>query len=221
MRIKSFNLPARYRLDFRIVKRRKNLDGRPLLLQLEVLRRVRKGSRVSRFLRHLFEHRRVRQVLGANLAMVAIAGSFAPNIQPSIDPSSVEVRNSVDTNVTTEKFIQHPTANTKINQGYAFYHPGIDFDGDTGDEVRPFKNGIVSEVGYSTFGYGNAILIDHNEGVTSLYAHLSQILVQKGDEVNTNSVIGLVGSTGRSTGAHLHFEIRANGVSVNPFTYLP
>ncbi len=221
MKIKSFSLPARYRLELKLVKKRRISDERPLLLRLGDLRRVRKGSRTSRFLRHIFEHKRVRQAFGANLAIIAIAGSIAPTIQPGIKAENVEMTNSVDANVVTIKNVQYPTVNTKINQGYAFYHPGIDLDGDVGDEVRTFKNGTVTEVGYSTFGYGNAILIDHTEGVVSLYAHLSKILVSKGQAVDTSTVIGQVGSSGRSTGAHLHFEVRINGRTVNPFTYLP
>ncbi|MFC1649377.1 M23 family metallopeptidase [Patescibacteria group bacterium] len=221
MKIKSFSLPARYRLDVKVVKGRKNPDGRPLLPRLEDLRRVRKGSKTSRLLRHIFEHKRMKRVLGANLAIVAIAGSFAPTVEPTTNLENIEVSASVQESTVTEKFVQYPTENTQVNQGYVFYHPGLDFAGSTGDVVKPFKNGVVSEVGYSKIGYGNAVIVDHKEGLTSLYAHLHQIHVVKGDEVNTNMVIGTVGSTGRSTGSHLHFEIRQNGRPVNPFTHLP
>lgn len=221
MKIKSFSLPARYRLELKLVKRRKNLDERPLLLKLEDLRRVRKGSKLSRFLCHLLEHKKARRFLGVNMALVAIFGSMFPNIETSVSADNIEIKNIIFAEVETIKNVQYPIEIVKVNQGYAFYHPGVDFDGNTGDEVKPFKKGAVLEVGYSNFGYGNAVLIEHENNLTSLYAHLSEINVEKGELVDTASVVGKVGSTGRSTGAHLHFEIRHKSIPVNPFNHLP
>jgi len=221
MRTKTFSLPAKYRLEFKIIKGRKNLGGRPLLPRLEDLRRVRKGSKLSRAAIHIFEHKKIKQLLGANLAVVALAGSIAPNINLGINPANVENSNTIVANVTTIKNSQYPTANTRVNQGYTFYHAGVDFEGNFGDEVKSFKNGVVAEVGYSRFGYGNAILVDHGDGLSSLYAHLTAIYVGKDQSVDTGTVIGTVGSTGRSTGSHLHFEVRLNGQAQNPFAYLP
>ena len=79
--------------------------------------------------------------------------------------------------------------------------------------------GTVSFVGQIS-GYGNAIEITHSSGVISLYGHLSAFLVQQGDKVETGDPIGRVGSTGRSTGPHLHFEVRRADSSVNPAPYL-
>lgn len=80
--------------------------------------------------------------------------------------------------------------------------------------------GTVIEAGASPFGYGNVILVDHGNGLVSLYAHLSKILSHKGDEVGMDTVIGLVGTTGHSTGPHLHLEIHQNGISVNPLNFI-
>ncbi len=70
-------------------------------------------------------------------------------------------------------------------------------------------------------GYGNAVIISHGSGITTLYAHQSEIAVSNGDRVERGDVIGSVGSTGNSTGPHLHFEVRVNGDAVNPRRYLP
>lgn len=103
--------------------------------------------------------------------------------------------------------------------GYARLHAGIDFDGRTGDPVFASQSGVVISAG-NLGGYGRTIIIQHRDGFTTLYAHLSRHLVSVGDVVNTGQRIGLIGSTGLSTGPHLHFEIRRNGNAVNPATYL-
>jgi len=101
-------------------------------------------------------------------------------------------------------------------------HFGIDLDGETGDPIYAVDNGVVVYSGWNDWGYGNMIVLDHGNGWQTLYAHLSQINVACGDWVYQGSVIGLMGSTGRSSGSHLHFEMM-NDTSgkVNPFAYLP
>ena len=99
-------------------------------------------------------------------------------------------------------------------------HPAIDIDGHTGDSVRAAAEGTVIKAGY--YGnYGNMIKVDHGGGLVTMYAHLSKIKVSVGDTVSAGQVIGLVGSTGNSTGSHLHFEVIINGKEVNPINYLP
>lgn len=95
-------------------------------------------------------------------------------------------------------------------------HSGIDFAVPTGTPIHPVKPGTVLMVRYHPNGYGRFIVINHGDGIASLYAHCSEILVSEGDVVTTDTVIALVGSTGQSTGPHLHFEIIINGRPVNP-----
>lgn len=128
---------------------------------------------------------------------------------------------SSEVKIKTEEHIQYPLASVKTNQGYFFFHPAIDFDGETGDPVRPVMAGTVAAVQYSSLAYGNAILIRHGDNFSSLYAHLSKVHVVEGQKVDLNTVIGEVGSTGRSSGAHLHLEIRENGRPINPMSMLP
>jgi murein DD-endopeptidase MepM/ murein hydrolase activator NlpD len=98
-------------------------------------------------------------------------------------------------------------------------HPGIDFHGITGSPARSTGEGTVISAGPAG-GYGNMVEIDHGNGITTRYGHLSAILVHKGEHVDTGEIIGKVGSTGRSTGPHLHYEVRRNGVAIDPSGFL-
>ena len=99
-------------------------------------------------------------------------------------------------------------------------HRGIDLAGNEGEGVYAADAGVIVYSGWNNYGYGNMIMIDHGNGFQSLYAHLSVISRGCGQSVGQNEEIGAVGSTGRSSGPHLHFELMA-GVKVNPWDYLP
>lgn len=117
--------------------------------------------------------------------------------------------------------VRLPTLNFVLNQKYSFFHPGLDLDGETGDPLFPIAKGVVIATENSRFAYGKAVYVDHGSGYTSLYAHLSQIEVAEGQFVDVDTEIGLMGSTGHSTGSHLHLEIRKNGLAINPLSVLP
>lgn len=99
------------------------------------------------------------------------------------------------------------------------FHPGIDFSGHRGDPVKCTASGKVVFAGKAG-GYGNCIKIRHNNNIETWYGHLSKINVKEGQRVTVGDLIGKVGSTGRSTGPHLHYEIRKDGHPVNPKQYL-
>lgn len=100
-------------------------------------------------------------------------------------------------------------------------HWGIDIDGDEGQAVYATDAGVIVYAGWNNYGYGNMIMVDHGNDFQSLYAHLSSINVVCGQSVGQGNLIGLVGSTGRSSGPHLHFEIRGSASHVNPWDVLP
>ena len=106
-----------------------------------------------------------------------------------------------------------------ITGGHEF-HKGIDLNGETGDPIHAAADGIVMRSGYDTGGYGNVVDIDHGNGYFTRYGHCSKLLVKVGDLVHAGDVIAKVGSTGHSTGSHLHFEVWIDGHPVNPRPYL-
>ncbi|MBN2557158.1 MAG: M23 family metallopeptidase [Clostridia bacterium] len=98
-------------------------------------------------------------------------------------------------------------------------HTGMDIGGAYGDDIYASASGTVTMSGYNS-GYGYCVRIDHGDGVTTLYAHASKLLVKVGDTVEKGQVIARVGSTGLSTGSHLHFEIRIDNVPVDPMPFI-
>lgn len=107
-----------------------------------------------------------------------------------------------------------------ISQPFRWYHKGLDIANRAGGAILAADAGTVVVSGWTNVGYGNHIIIDHGNGYQSLYAHLSSIAVVSGQRVNRGAVIGQMGSTGRSTGTHLHFEIRTGSGNVDPLGYL-
>lgn len=109
----------------------------------------------------------------------------------------------------------------RITQSYSWYHKALDIANKEAPVILAADSGTVIVAGWpSPWDYGNRIMIDHGNGLVTLYGHLSQIYVSAGQRVEKGSVIGKMGSTGRSTGNHLHFEIRHNGSADNPLNYL-
>jgi murein DD-endopeptidase MepM/ murein hydrolase activator NlpD len=108
-----------------------------------------------------------------------------------------------------------------ISQGYAWYHRGLDIANAIGIAVAAADGGYVTYAGWSPVGYGYMVMIDHGNGFSTLYGHLSQWYVDPGQAVARGQIIGAMGSTGNSTGPHLHFEVRYGGAPVNPLVYLP
>jgi len=106
-----------------------------------------------------------------------------------------------------------------VYKGVKKMHEGIDFTAPVGTDIYATGCGIVKEVDNSHRGYGNMVVIDHGFGYTTAYAHCSTTLVRSGQIVKRGDIIAKVGSTGKSVGPHLHYEVRKNGIAVNPIHY--
>jgi murein DD-endopeptidase MepM/ murein hydrolase activator NlpD len=107
-----------------------------------------------------------------------------------------------------------------ISQYPIWYHMALDIANSSAPGIAASNDGVVNSVQFLRYGYGFHVIISHGEGFSTLYGHMSDIYVKAGDEVKRGQVIGRMGSTGRSTGTHLHFEVRKNGVAQNPLSYL-
>lgn len=140
---------------------------------------------------------------GETVAVMSMFGSNEDITVPVHGEITSEYGNR--TNPVTEEYIMHS---------------GIDIAASAGTEIRAAYNGVVSEVGSNSVG-GNYISIVHTDGSETLYCHCQKILAQKGDVVRAGESVALVGSTGRSTGPHLHFEISVDGETIDPLIYLP
>jgi len=122
----------------------------------------------------------------------------------------------------SERFVWPTAGDLTSGFGYRWgrLHEGIDLANDVGTKIKAARAGRVAYAGWYS-GYGYTVMIEHDQGYTTLYGHLSESVVQNGQYVKSGHVIGYMGSTGNSTGPHLHFEVRKNGVPINPYNVLP
>lgn len=140
--------------------------------------------------------------------------------------SNSDIRSS-SLNVGNSLLAVEPIANARITSNFGYrhlfgktaYHSGMDFAAPTGTPIYATGDGVVTHAGWGN-GYGNYVDIDHGNGYVTRYGHASRLFVSVGDQVQANQNIAAVGSTGRSTGPHLHYEVLRNGKRENPATYL-
>ena len=160
--------------------------------------------------------------------------SGGPLSMADMDPEDAEIEKQLRAIMATSNQAYVPSMWAhmgKINNEFGFrrnpfggrtyeFHSGMDIDGERGDQVVAPANGVVTEAGWKG-GYGNMIEVDHGNGLKTRYGHLSKIDVQIGDSITRGQVVAFVGSTGRSTGPHLHYELRLNDRPINPRRFLP
>ena len=124
--------------------------------------------------------------------------------------------------------LEKPLENVEVNSKFGYrrlfgrtqFHAGIDLSGNYRDTVFATANGMVEKARWNG-GYGRCVIIKHKDGFQTLYGHLSKIYVAVGDSVFVGQAIGKVGSTGRSTGAHLHYEVLHDGNAIDPCNFIP
>ena len=158
-----------------------------------------------------------------NTPLIVGQDLFMPGgIQPAPPPASIQY--AVDVPLGDFKGtgqFRPAVAGTYITQGFWSGHRAIDYAGRIGTPIVASDQGVVAHAHYGwNHGYGNLVVIDHGNGFSSLYAHLASITVKNGDRVRQGQQIGTLGNTGRSTGPHLHLEIRLNGVQQHPLGYI-
>lgn len=177
---------------------------------------------ISRFFRRAFESPRARRILGTNLAAAVLVMSVVQTSLPTFasESKTVEVLPEPQEVLTTETTFRQPVGGY-ISQDFRWFHPGVDIAGNDNQIIYPVARGTVVLVESSRFGYGNSVVISHNENLASRYAHLSVVKVKQGESVDKNTAVGYVGSTGWSTGPHLHLEIYEQGKPINPLSVLP
>jgi murein DD-endopeptidase MepM/ murein hydrolase activator NlpD len=220
----TFQMP-KYRLEVKLTKKRKVPGSQSLIEELKSLSNIRSGNRASRVIRLVLERINIKTFLGRNIAFVALttslltpAGATFAQTQADKLPES-NILASAE-NLTTDVVKRYPFDNARLNQPFTFFHPGIDLGGPLGTPVFPIENGVVEFEEYSSYGYGNTVIVNHRNGLRSRYAHLQKIEAKVGDEVTTKTEIGTLGSTGRSTGPHVHLETYVEGKTVNPQSVL-
>lgn len=190
-----------------------------------VFPKTRTSNPVSKLLRPAFEHRRVQGVLGVQLVvalgLVGLTGSpiaaefpSGANDSPQVEISVVEAPGAVV--VTTERQFQIPVSTIGVSQGFYRYHPGVDLRAPLGSSIQPISDGVVSEVIHGRWGYGQTVIVEHDAGYSSMYAHVGRIFVDPGSDVDQETILAEVGVTGYSTGPHLHLEVYKDGVAINP-----
>lgn len=108
-----------------------------------------------------------------------------------------------------------------LSARFSAFHPGVDIASGLGMPIHPIYSGVVEDTIYDVFAYGHHVIIDHQNGYKSLYAHMGRVYIKKGDKVTPASIIGEVGLTGHTSGPHTHLEITKNESYIDPLTILP
>lgn len=179
-----------------------------------------KSNPVSFGLRLIFDHKRTRVGIGGGLVLAMMTAivivpstSMAANVGGKVD---LTLASAGDVSPKTNTAVQIPIATVEISQRFWLLHPAIDMVTPVGTQVKPVMAGTVKMTSNDRFGYGNHVIVDHGNGYESLYAHLSKVSVKEGQRVELETNLGNSGSTGRSTGPHLHLEIHYEGKAVDP-----
>jgi len=147
-----------------------------------------------------------------------VAGTSATQFATALDAA---LATNNDTNLPAGTWVRpaQGTVSSEYGPRWGHEHEGVDIAAGSGSPVRAATDGVVKKASWYG-GYGNAVIIDHGGGVQTLYGHNSSLSVQPGDRVRAGQVIAKVGSTGDSTGPHLHFEVQVDGKAINPRPWL-
>ncbi|QQG43723.1 MAG: M23 family metallopeptidase [Candidatus Daviesbacteria bacterium] len=167
---------------------------------------------------------KIKLPITGTLLVLFLLGYFpTPTFPPTIKQASVLAQNSQTAQVLPAQLpfsvqLPHPGY---LSTRFSRYHPGIDLATGYGMPIHSIGEGLVIEANFSFWGYGNHVVISHPGGYKSLYAHLAKIYVNSGQQVDQNSILGLVGLTGHTSGSHTHLEVTKDSQYLDPLTILP
>lgn len=177
------------------------------------LKEVTSVERADSILKDIVDRNKPVEVPKAIVTKAVVAKSTSTNAT-----ASVSVANTASTQggvwPTTSRYISSP-----YGWRWGSFHTGTDIAGRNGDPIYAYKSGLITFAGWQT-SYGNIVKIDHGNGISTWYAHCSSLLLSAGTQVSQGQLIAKMGSTGYSTGNHLHFEVRINGVHTNSYNYI-
>ena len=186
-----------------------------------MVKRVR-SNHVSKFFRHTFEHKLARKVISASLTLLVMSFGLMSNLLAS-ETQATEV--ALISQPGSQQLITQTTLDKPLDgrlaQGFHGFHRGIDLLAPVGTPISPINDGKVIEVSLGRLGWGNTVVVDHGNGLTSRYAHMKEVKVIEGDQISKDQALGTVGMTGWTTGPHLHLEVYQNGRAIDPETILP
>lgn len=176
----------------------------------------------SFYCRKIFEFKKINQALGFLILFFSFLAGTLPvtltSVRTLFDTNSIRLRPAA-VELTTQKSLQKPLGIFKITKGYSFFHPATDFATEAGSAVLAILPGMVEKVSFGRFGYGNYVVVNHGSGLKSLYAHLVKINVKEKQLLDKETILGFVGSSGWSSGPHLHLEIWEDSRKINPQAY--
>ena len=167
-------------------------------------------------------------VLKVKLGVLLLCSTFLLDYQPTLAFPPIK-RNVVYAEIVQEQSVSIETSPVVfqlphpgyITTRFSNYHPGIDLCSGLGMPIKPISKGTVVEAGYSFFGLGLVVEVEHENGYRSLYAHMGKIYVNKGDFVDSENYIGEIGMTGNTSGPHTHLELTKDGKKIDPLLILP
>jgi len=161
--------------------------------------------------------------IAQNRDKVVVNGHKILVAQATTVPNNTDEVNNVDQTIEAKKspFEFHMPVNGYISQTFTWYHNGVDIAADLESPIHALGTGKVTYAGFLAEGHGNTVVIEHENGLQSLYAHMDKIYVGVGDQIDSQRPIGTVGLTGWTTGPHVHLEVIDNGIHVDPAGLLP
>ncbi len=176
---------------------------------------------LSKVFRKVFEQKKAQVFWGIGLLVLILSGQLFSrpfSVQAQFEPEPVLVVSQEV--ITTETTFQKPTQGW-FSQGFSWYHQAVDLGAPLGEKVYPIGSGKVITIKYSQWGYGHFVVVEHEMGLKSLYAHLGEIKVKPGQKIDKQTLLGFIGLTGYTTGPHLHLEVYGDEGYLNPVDLVP